>query len=390
MIFDNTIDDLLLEANLYEQKYSIRPMFISDWNPANENIINIKFHNKIDNKLINNYNYLYSIDDINYKNVFKNFCNKRHMLCEHVNYSLFSNSTIALYLTFKSLKLRSFKNILVFTPCYFTSESALLSLGFHIYFSQLLSNSVDDNSIMTFIKDNKIDSILITDPIYGIGLSLSKQTYISIINIVKKCNLTLIIDYSYGNMVWNETDHIFNHDLICTLDKSGIEYYLIDSLPKKLFLNGVKFSILFSSCDNIKYIEYLSLFIEGSITANQFKNYYQCYNEKNDKLINRTINTYIQKSRNTYNLIKSFLLNSQTIKMLEANSSIFALIGLRRKNSFVEDDLSLAKLLIKKFGVFVTPHSRYRLYDDSWFYFRVNLLLDKNLIIESLIKISSL
>lgn len=365
-------------------------MFISDWNPANENIINIKFHNKIDNKLINNYNYLYSIDDINYKNVFKNFCNKRHMLCEHVNYSLFSNSTIALYLTFKSLKLRSFKNILVFTPCYFTSESALLSLGFHIYFSQLLSNSVDDNSIMTFIKDNKIDSILITDPIYGIGLSLSKQTYISIINIVKKCNLTLIIDYSYGNMVWNETDHIFNHDLICTLDKSGIEYYLIDSLPKKLFLNGVKFSILFSSCDNIKYIEYLSLFIEGSITANQFKNYYQCYNEKNDKLINRTINTYIQKSRNTYNLIKSFLLNSQTIKMLEANSSIFALIGLRRKNSFVEDDLSLAKLLIKKFGVFVTPHSRYRLYDDSWFYFRVNLLLDKNLIIESLIKISSL
>lgn len=389
MIFDNTIDELLKEAKLYEQKNNVKPIFISDWNPANENIIDVKLHYKIDKKIINKYNYLYSIDDIKYKDNFLNYCKKKLIPCDYISYSLFSNSTIALYLTFKSLKLHSINNILVFTPCYFTSENALTSLGFNINYFQLLTNNCDYDFITTLIENNKIDSILITDPIYGTGMSISLQTYTSIINISKKYNLTLIIDYSYGNMVWTESDHIFNNSLISILTDSGINYYLIDSLPKKLFFNGVKFSLLFSNLKNIEYIEHLSLFIEGSITAEQFKNYYQCYNEKNCNLINRTINTYIRKSQDTYNLIKSFLLNSKNMKMTDANSSIFALIGLRRRNSF-EEDLNFAKYLIRKCGVFVTPHSRYKLFDSSWFYFRINLLLEKNILVESLIKISDL
>ncbi len=73
MIFDNTIDDLLLEANRYEQLNKYKPAFISDWNPANDNIIDVQFRTKIENTSINNYNYLYSIDDIKYKDKFRTF-----------------------------------------------------------------------------------------------------------------------------------------------------------------------------------------------------------------------------------------------------------------------------------------------------------------------------
>lgn len=389
MIFDNTIDELLLESNRYEQVNKSKPTFISDWNPAIENLIYAQFETDIKNKTVNSYNYLYSIDDINYKDNFRNYCSEKSFECNSFDFSLFSNSTIALYLIFKSLKLRSKKNILVFTPCYFTSESALLSLDFKLHFTSLSDNSINKNDIISLIEEKKIDSILITDPIYGIGLSLTNQTYNAIVKIAREYNITLIVDYSYGNMVWDEKEHIFNYKLVSMLANSGINYFIVDSLPKKLFLNGVKFSLLFSNSENIAYLEHLSLFIEGSIAADQFKNYYHCYNEKNSTLINTIVNNYIRQSQNTYNLIKSFLLESKTLKILHADSGIFALIGVRRCKP-IKEDMHFAKSLIKDLGIFVTPHSRYRFYDDSWFYFRINLLLNKDTLVDSLTKISNL
>lgn len=389
MIFDNTIDDLLLEANRYEQLNKYKPAFISDWNPANDNIIDVQFKTKIENTSINNYNYLYSIDDIKYKDKFRTFCSKKLYECNSFDFSLFSNSTLALYLVFKSLKMHSQNNVLVFTPCYFTSESALLSLGLNIFFTCPSNNTIDKTGLISLIKEKRIDSILITDPIYGMGLSIKNETYNEIIEIAKEYNVTLIVDYSYGNMVWNELEHIFNYNLVSILANSGINYFIVDSLPKKLFLNGVKFSLLFSNPENVAYLENLSLFIEGSMTAEQFKNYYHCYNEKNSIIINSIINDYIRQSQNTYKLIHSFLLDSKTLKILYADSGIFALIGMRRSKP-IEEDMNFAKLLIKECGVFVTPHSRYKFFDNSWFYFRINLLLNKDTLIESLAKISSL
>lgn len=389
MIFDNTIDELLLECNRYEQVNKSKPNFISDWNPAIENLIDAQLETDIENETVNSYNYLYSIDDINYKDNFRNYCSKKSYRFNLFDFSLFSNSTIALYLIFKSLKLHSKKNILVFTPCYFTSESALLSLDFELHFTSLSNNSFNKNDIISLIKEKKIDSILITDPVYGIGLSISNQTYNAIIKIATEYDITLIVDYSYGNMVWDEKEHIFNYKLVSMLAKSGINYFIVDSLPKKLFLNGVKFSLLFSNSENIAYLEHLSLFVEGSIAADQFKNYYRCYNEKNSVLINIIINDYIRHSQNNYNLIQSFLLDSKTLKILHADSGIFALIGMQRCMP-IKEDMHFAKSLIRDHGVFITPHSRYRFYDDSWFYFRINLLLNKDTLVESLTKISNL
>jgi len=388
VIFDNTIDELLLEAQKYEQIHKCNPHFISDWNPSSENLIAVHLKSDKVRKVINNYNYLYSVDDIKYKENFRKYCDKKSYKHELFDFSLFSNSTISLYLIFKSLKMHSKKNVLVFTPCYFTSESALLSLEFNLYFASLVKNCIDEDSVISIIKARKISAILITDPIYGIGLSISYQTYNILINIAKAFNITLIIDYSYGNMVWNEKEHIFNYNLISMLVCSGINYYVVDSLPKKLFLNGIKFSIIFSNFENISYIENLSLFIEGSITSEQFKNYYRCYNEKNSDLINKIINNYTHQAQNTYNLIQSFLLDCKTLKIERADSGVFALIGMQRCKS-IKEDMNFAKSLIKSQGVFVTPHSRYRFYDDSWFYFRINLLLNKNILIESLAKISN-
>lgn len=390
MIFDNTIDELLDEAKKYEQKNQVSPNFISDWNPDLDKICDINFKQCAKtNKDVNDYNYLYSIDDINYKSKFEEFCAIKGYDRKLFDFTLLSNSTIALYLIFKSLYLNKKTSILAFAPCYFTSESALRSLGFDITFFTMSQDKLSEQEVSHIIEKNKIDSILVTDPIYGMGIALSPETYNSIIRIIKKYGLTLIIDYSYGNMVWNDFDHIFNYKLVSKLAQSGINYYLVDSLPKKLFLNGVKFSLVLGNAENISLLENLSLFIEGSISASQFNNYYRCYDGVNLTSINKLINDYIAETRNAFNLINSALLGNENINIAQTNSGIFTLIGLKRQNA-VTDDINFAKHLIRKCGIFLTPHSRYHYSDEEFFYFRVNLLLKTDVLIESLIKLSNL
>ena len=176
MKYDNTIDELILESNKYQHLWNKKPTFISDWMPAEQDIQPIRLIN-YDDKYINEYSYLYSIDDFGYKKYFNDFY-KTFYKDEIPNFALFSNTTIALYLVFKKLMLSNTKNVLAFAPCYFTSDSALQSLNYNITFYNLIrTEDIDYDEICKIIKTNNIQVILITDPIYGTGVEIELNIY---------------------------------------------------------------------------------------------------------------------------------------------------------------------------------------------------------------------
>ena len=385
MVFDNTIDELIEESTQYYKHYGTEPIFISDWNPSDENLQDIVLN--YENKLpINKYSYLYSIDDVGYKNIHKKYCELNDVMIDCDQFSLFSNATIALYIAFKHLAMSNNRNILAFTPCYFTNDSALQSLGFKVtYYNFFDVNDFNTDEIIYIVKKNKITSILVTDPIFGMGISISDNFYKKIINFCKTYDLKLIIDYAYGNMQWSSNEFIINKTLINTLIHSKIQFYLIDSLPKKLFFNGKKFSIMYSTNTNICELEQIALFVEGSLTIDQLTFYSQCYDPINSFVINRTISSYCLKAFQNYKLIQTLLMNHD-VKMIEANSSIFTTIGIPRTVP-ISQDMDYAKSMIKKHGIMLTPHSRYHFYDEKYFYFRVNLLLETDILLNSLTKL---
>lgn len=383
MLYDNTIDELLLESQKYETNNHKSTLFVSDWNPSKTDIIPIKLNDFSDeNPNLNNYTYLYSIDDVGYKNKFYDFCKRNNQdLCK-ISFSLFSNATIALYVTFKYLTIRNIKNILVLTPCYFTSESALRSLGYHIAYYPVITNQHFDFEKITYeFTHKKIQAILITDPIFGTGVSFDLNFYQTLIQICKQFDITIIIDYAYGNMLWKESTHIVNWSLLSMLNTC--DSFLIDSLPKRLFLNGTKFSLLFANSKDIPIMEKIALFIEGTFSAEQFKCYYNFYDFSNIELIDKIINKYIIRAQNTFKLLKTFLINREDCKITATDSSIFSLIGIPR-NHKIEQDIEYAKKLIRDHGIFLTPHSRYHFRDEKFFFFRVNILKSSAELLESL------
>ncbi len=384
MKYDNTIDELIIASNEYQRVKNKKPTFISNWSPIEDDILPIKFKSKFDES-INEYSYLYSIDDIGYKKYFNEFYRKTYK-DDSPHFSLFSNTTIALYLVFKKLILANIKNILAFSPCYFTSDSALQSLNFNVtYYNLIKMADFNYDNILFIIKKQNIQAILITDPIYGTGIEINPDMYTNLIKICYRFNLALIIDYAYGNMSWNSTDHIFNYNLIKALCRYNISYFVVDSLPKRLFLNGNKFALLFSNKKNIDEIERISIFIEGSVMENQIKKYIECYDVDNLTTINNIINNYCAQAAKRYKLLKTFI-SDYDIKISNANSGIFVLLGIPRKIS-PSKDLEFAKNLIANKGVFLIPHSRYKFIDYQYFYFKVNLLINTEELFEAISKI---
>lgn len=387
MIYDNTIDELLEEAKGFEKRNGYKAAFVSDWTPSNEHIrkINLKATKEI-SSTVNKYAYLYSIDDIGYKAKFEKFCAiKNGLRLYNSGFSLFANSTVSLYTVFKYLKIKGHQNILCFTPCYFASESALISLQFKLVFYSDIPDNNNTAELENIIKDKNIDCLLVTDPIFGFGVAYTIDKYRKLIEVCKQYNISLIIDYSYGNMVWSEDDHIVNHQLLEILDSGNINYFIVDCLPKKTFLNGIKFSLLFSNIGNIYEIEHVALFVEGSISAEQVKCYYACYDHQNATMINKIINQYIKKAKNTYKLLQSFLLNYEAT-ISAVNSGIFAAVGIPRTCSS-QQDMETAKKFLREQGVFIIPHTRYHFFDKSRYFFRLNLLLEHELIFPALAKI---
>lgn len=384
MLYDNTIDELLLESQKYEIKNHKSPLFISDWNPSEKDIIPVELnHSSNENSHFNDYTYLYSIDDVGYKNKFYDFCKKNNYDLGNLGFSLFSNATIALYVTFKYLaNVCNKKNILVFAPCYFTSESALMSLNYRIeYYPVIATEDFDFEKLIYEFACKKIQALLITDPIFGTGVSFDMYFYKSLIQICRRLGITIIIDYAYGNMIWKEKNHIVNWSLLSLLNT--YDCFLIDSLPKKLFLNGTKFSLLFSNSNNISIMEKIALFVEGAFSAGQFKRYYDCYDLSNIDSINKIINKYIDQAQNTFQLLKTFLIDRDDCQTTTSNSSVFTLIGIPRHHK-IEHDLQYAQKLIRDYGIFLTPHSRYHFSDEKMFFFRVNLLKSSADLLESL------
>ena len=117
----------------------------------------------------------------------------------------------------------------------------------------------------------------------------------------------------------------------------------------------------------------------------QFKKYIECYDVNNLVAINYVINNYCVIASNRFKLLKTFIADYD-MKISNANSSIFVLLGIPRKNK-PDKDLDFAKNLIAQRGVYLIPHSRYKYVDEHYFYFKVNLLIRPDMLFDAISKI---
>jgi len=294
------------------------------------------------------------------------------------------SATVSIYLTIEALKMLSIRRCLLISPAYFSFPKNLSPDYFDvIYYHLSFDNSfkLDLNEIKKLVKTQYIDCIILTDPVYSTGIEFSESCYEEIIEIANSLEIYLVIDYSLGGLLWNESStRLMPSEKIRALKKCK-KFCFIDSVSKRLFINGIKSSIIFGTYDIIDKIDKVSEGIYGAMNTVQIKLLSKVFEpNSNDVLVNR-MKQFIDCAQKNLALIKTILPKEYSV--VSVNSGFFTYLF--NINNRIEqiNTRRVAEFLLDTFGIIILTNDRLGFFSSNNFGIRVNLSQDFQLLVES-------
>jgi len=370
--YSTNIQDILELAN------KENACFISSWD-KNDQILNI------DAELIkksicqqeHKNTYIMSKDMLALKDEMVSYLNKQELEISRDYITIVSNGTSAAFISLLQTFKRSATNFLCIGPIYFTYMHL-----FNIFKKNLYHYNIDlfeeiniDFSILKReLIINEIHCIILIQPFFGSGIELSDFELEKLISLCEEQEIFLLIDYVYGNMNWASTSHIHNQKLIhmATTSKYCILY---ESISKRIFLNGMKNAIIFSSPQFISDINIDSEICLGSISYVQESLLHTIYSQPNIGKVNHFITDTLSYASRNYDLLCTSILGTD-IKLCKSTTGYFTLMAIPKSYFKLTEDQNIVKELYHKTGVVTIPHSRYYYNLLNYYCFRINLVIE--------------
>lgn len=389
--FNTSIKRLMEAQKDYNSSHKEKAIFLSDWDVELEKVIypSFDFGTELHSRsAIGNYHYW--TDELNFKSHFRQyFQDVFHTALSNDSFLIGSNGSSSIMLSLMALKELGIDKILAFTPIYYSAIKLFDMLGYQMYrFDLEIENDfkISIERLEDEIIRNNIEAIYITDPIFSSGIEISEDTYNQISDLSQKYNIWIIIDYIYGGMDWTANSYIISNKINYIINKFN-NYIVIESIAKRLFINGVKTATVFSTPQIIKKISRLSIYTVGSMCCLQLHALRNIYDTANANAINDVIKENIAESYRRFNQILTFMRGKNCI-ISSCNCSYFFLMGIPYQYKI--EDMDYAINILKQVGVLTVPHSRYLLSNNQYYIFRINLLINKQDLFDGIAKISSL
>lgn len=243
--------------------------FISSWD-KNDRILNIDTNivEQSIHQLEHKNTYIMSKDMEILKKQISSYLSEQGIETTKECITIVSNGTSAAFISLLQTFKRGATNFLFIGPIYFTYIHLLNIFGKKIYHYDInLFEKItfDFNKLEKEIREKAIHSLILIQPFFGSGMTLNDSILEKFISLCEKQHIYLLIDYVYGNMEWDSFSHIHNTKLIQMAITSNF-CILYESISKRIFLNGMKSAVVFSSKKFISDINIDSEICLGSIS----------------------------------------------------------------------------------------------------------------------------
>lgn len=308
------------------------------------------------------------------------------------NIGIFANGTSAAMLALMSIKekVSSIRAILI-SPTYFTYIKVLHDLNSEIYFFPIKikesSIHLPIDSIEECLERNNINLVILTIPLFGVGLSPHEDKIIELSSILERSKCYFLIDYLYGGMEWSKDNPIENL-LLWNLCLNNPYVIFIESLCKRVFLNGIKSAVVGASAEIILQMELKSVYLTGSLSYVQVELLKELYSGENRDFIENQIKLNIDFFRQNYELLNTKCRNTQ-IQLFPCNEGYFCLAKLLNLSG--ENGIETAVNILRHSNVMTIPHDRYLFSPSGKYTFRINLSIKKETLfagIDQLLKLN--
>lgn len=379
-IYTSSIDILLQSSNT-------NTIFLSNWSKENHSIdfpMDLSKQFSIDS--------LPSLSDYLFSDEFEKL--KEGIISDNAKLSILgfdvskmailSNGTIAAFLCLYELSKRKIiNNSLLISPIYYTYINVLKDIGTTIYYEH--GENISDKILK---KYTNIDLVIINSPLYGCGESIGQNEFDELINFANEMGAYILVDNLYGGMYWDISNQIFDYRLLTQITKSQ-RFIFIDSLAKKMYLNGAKHCTVFSDSNLICSLEKDSVYISGSISASQYTFAKKLYSKDNRCYVEDCLKNIVSVAKRNYDLIVSLCMGTKCV-IYPCNNGFFCLCGIpiahfrNRSNS-----VAIALEILDSCNILTLPHERYLFIAENYYCFRINLLLKTEEYYESFYKLQS-
>lgn len=365
------------------------PFFISDWDSNDDSIIRPEsiLKESLIKSLQSMDSYFFIEDDFGKENIIS-FFGQNNFTLDKDAFIIGPNSSLMLTTAFIALKEYSIDKILIILPVYFSIPQILrvLNLKYYTFSTKFPNYELDFSEIKREIQNYGIKAIFITDPFYGAGINVPLSFYKQLINYANEKDIFIIVDYARGAMKWNSKSMLmFDFQLYACLIKAN-KYIFIDSISKRIFVNGCKSSLLFSNNSIINKIRKLGDCFIGSMSAAQMEFVKHLYCASNIKKVNDLIYKNVCLAQSHYELIQTFLCDKNVIYTTPTDGN-YMLIGIPKSVYNYSDDLIIFEKILYKYNIYTLPQSLYTNIDANYYIFRVNLLLDIKDLLSALSKL---
>lgn len=385
-LVDNYSTDISDIVELAKRKNSC---FISGWDKSDQ-ILNIDsklIDQSIQQKMHKN-TYIMSKDMKVLKNKISSYFEKQGLTISKDNMTIVSNGTCAAFISLLQIFKNDVTNFLCIGPIYFTYIGLLNLLKKNLYYYHLdlfQEINLDLVELKRTLIDNNIHCIILIQPFFGSGINLTDDKIKKIISFCEEHKIYLLVDYVYGNMDWDYLSHIHNLKLVPLITSS--QYcFLYESISKRIFLNGMKNAIIFSSQQFINDINVDSEICLGSISYIQESLLYTVYSSQNLETINHFISDTLVYSSNNYKLLNTLTLGT-CLKLCKSTSGYFTLMTIPKSYFVSKEDRDITKEIYEKTSVVTIPHSRYYYNPENVYCFRINLAMDTDKLLTAIQKL---
>ena len=225
-----------------------------------------------------------------------------------------------------------------------------------------------------WINEQSIDALIITDPIYSAGIEISPLVYKNLAALCNRLGIWLICDHSLGGLHWHRSLSLIDFEKVEALLRTPKSIYL-DSLTKRLFLNGVKHAVIVAPSSLIAMIHDLASRISGGFCTSQLSVLQALFSPENEADILSYMDRIRKKIRSQYRLVETALLGTN-YAMYHSNTGHFSMVCHSHLRLCDVDSRNTVELFLNDHDIYVLPSEHFYYSKTSRFGFRINLVND--------------
>lgn len=375
---------------LFERVFELRKVdkkttlhFVSNWdNVTKDNATSVNFIREVYNSSSESSDkYLFAYEQFGLKaqilNYYQTLCD---LYLDKTNIALTPGATQSINMLSKALTMLDRKRVLLLTPTYFATYYSLLDNGVYLSYYHLKDEHnyrIDFDSLKAIVTEQFINTIILTDPVYSSGIDCPVEDYKLLIELCSVHDIALIVDSSLGGLLWATEEGMLIPTRKLQLLKGLKDYAFVDSITKRLSLNGIKFSVLIGSESVIDKVDTVAESVYGGLSSVQCELMRKLYSPESLDFIRRRYKETIDRVKANNRVITSLLIDSD-FELSKANSGYFATLNHKyyRLNEIDTEKVSLS--LLNAHATIAITKDKLSYFGTNRFGFRVNLCQEQS------------